>query len=700
MNLPTLTALHYTRRDNIAILTIDFPPVNALGAAVLDDLKIILRHAAADPSVDAIIITGSNNIFISGADIRGFGVAKPGATAAEIQLDIETSSKPIVAVINGTALGGGLELALTAQYRIASPNAMMGFPEVNLGLLPGGGGTQRATRLAGPEIALELILSGRQITAKEALQHGLIDRISEGDLIEQAVTFAQQQLRRHGPLPNALQRTDKIANIPSTFFEDARQRAKLKWRGMAAPPKIIGCIEAACSFGRDGLELERSAFAECMRAPSRPALVHLFFAERAARKYEGIQEGRGLKPISSVGIVGAGTMGSGIAIALANAGLTVQLVDNTQSSLERARDRIRSDYAISLSRGSITQAAIDAALQRITFERELGAIAQSDLAIEAVFEDLSAKQAVFRDLDEVMQNGAILASNTSSLDIDAIASVTRRADKVIGLHFFSPANVMRLLEIVQGKFCGAATIAAAMAFSKQIGKIAVLAGNSEGFIGNRILRVYGREADFLLEEGATPWQIDDALQEFGFPMGLFRMRDLAGLDIAWAGRKQKALTRDPSQRYSPIADKICELGRFGQKSGAGYYKYSGREASPDPEIEALIADISQARGIRRQPVSSEEIIERLLCAMVNEGCFVLDDGIARRASDIDLTYVYGYGFPKYRGGPMFWAEQQGLDKIYQSVLRFQASQGERWTPSPRLQQLVNSGGGWTSVEPG
>ncbi|MDB5968734.1 MAG: 3-hydroxyacyl-CoA dehydrogenase [Hydrocarboniphaga sp.] len=691
--------VHYSQNDEIAVVTIDAPPVNAMGVAVRAGLHKALSRAFAEPSVKAVVLIGANDKFIAGIDIKEFGGPRNGVKLSDLQALIEQADKPVVAAIDGFALGGGLELALAVPFRISAARARLGLPEVNLGLLPAGGGTQRLTRLLGPEAALDIILSGRHLTAEEALRKGLVDRTVATALLPAALEFARTVVAASTPIRKIIELTDKVSGVDFEIFTAIRKKNESKWRGMVAPYKIVECIEAACRLGpREGLEVERNAFQVCLDAPARAAQVHLFFAERKAAKLPAGDAAARPRPIKSTAVIGAGTMGGGIAMALANAGYEVKILEISQDALDRGLDRVRSNYATSVTRGSTSQATADAALARIKGVLDYGALGDADLVIEAVFEDMALKQETFRKLDAVAKPGAILATNTSTMDIDAIAGATNRPGDVIGLHFFSPAHVMRLLEIIRGTKTSSETVATVMSFAKEIGKMPVLARNSDGFIGNRILKVYGRESEFLLEEGATPWQIDKALQAFGFPMGVFLMRDLAGLDVSWRVRQYRARFRDPNDRYSPVADRICELGRFGQKTGKGYYRYDGRTAVPDPEIEALIEKVSADLGIGRKPISDDEIVTRILTAMVNEGAFILGEGVARRASDIDVVYVHGYGFPKYRGGPMFWAENQGLAKVYETVQGFHARFGKLWRPAPLLAELADSGSGWPTGE--
>lgn len=653
----------YSRQEDVAIATVNNPPVNALSLEVRKGLMDAILRAQADPEIKALILIGGGKTFVAGADINDFG--KPYGTPSlyDIIDALDACPKPVIAAIHGNALGGGLELALSCHWRIALASAKVGQPEVKLGLMPGGRGTQWWLRLAGPEAALDIATSGRSIGAQAAHEMGIIDRVVDSYLLTDAIAFARELIASGRQKRDIAALSDRLKDVDPQLFADFRKKNERKWRGLLAPWKIIDVIEASCRLTfAEGAALEKAAFQECEHSPQSAALIHLFFAERDAGKVVGLAGDVQPAPVAAVGVVGAGTMGGGIAMALANAGLPVTLLDMSEEALARGLDAIRKNYATSVSRGSTSQAAADRALALIRTSSRYEDLGEADLVIEAVFEDMQVKQAVFRQLDAVAKPGAILATNTSTLDIDAIAAATARPESVIGMHFFSPANVMKLLELVRGARTGDAVLATAMALARKLGKIAVLAGNGEGFIGNRILGAYGDEADFLLEEGATPWQIDRVLQDFGFPMGLYAMRDMAGLDVIWRIRQQQAAKRQPGQRYSPIADEICEKGWFGQKTGRGYYRYEGRQAIPDPEVAALIEAASARLGIDRKPIADEAVLRRILGAMVHEGARILDEGIAQRASDIDVVYVHGYGFPSYRGGPMFWARQTGLDK--------------------------------------
>jgi 3-hydroxyacyl-CoA dehydrogenase len=699
-----MSSVDYRREGDIAVLIVNNPPVNALSMAIRSGLLELVKRTDEDPQVKAVVLIGADKTFVAGADIREFGKPLDGPTGRASMEAVEASKKPFVAALHGTALGGGLELALVAHYRVALPSAKLGLPEVNIGVIPGAGGTQRLPRLVGVEAALDLITNGKQIDASTALQLGVVDALVEGttfeDLLSGAVAFARRIIAEDRPLKRVRDSNDKIGNVDPAVFKKYRESNAKKWKGLLAPWLIVDCIEAACTQPwEQAYALEDRCFHEAKQSPQRAALSHIFFAEREAAKIPGLPAGITPQPVKSVAIVGAGTMGGGIAMAFANSGIPVVQLETTQENLDRGRGIIRKNYDTSVARGSMAQAKADEAFGRIGGTLKYEDLRDCDIVIEAVFESLDVKKEVFGKLDAVMKPDAILATNTSTLDIDLIAAATKRPEAVVGTHFFSPANVMKLLECVRGAKSAPQTLATAMGLAKQVGKIAVLAGNCDGFIGNRILAAYGRQADFLLEEGATPWQIDKALQAFGLPMGLFLMRDMAGLDVGWRIRQYREKFRDPSQRYSPIADRICELGRFGQKTGAGYYKYSGRDATPDPEIEQLIMQASKELGIARKPISDDEIVDRIIISMVNEGAWIVGEGYAARASDIDVTYLYGYGFPRWQGGPMFWAERQGLARIHDKVCRYNEEQRQFWKPAPLLEKAAKLGS-WKAAEGG
>jgi 3-hydroxyacyl-CoA dehydrogenase len=678
---------------SVAVLTIANPPVNAMSIAVRRDLFAAVKSAGADPAVDAIVLIGAGDRFIPGADIREFGKPATGPhpplSGRDVIAALEASSKPVVAALGVHALGGGLEIALGCHFRIATPDCRVGLPEVQLGLLPGAGGTQRLPRLVGAARALELITSGKPMTAQEALAAGVVDEIVTGALLDAALGFARRVLAERRPLTRVRERDERILEVDRTLFATFRAQHEKKWRGQLAPQRIVDCIEAACTRPwAEAYAFELAAFDECKASPQRAALIHVFNAEREAARIPGLSSDLRPQPIRAAAVVGAGTMGGGIAMCFANAGIPVWLLDTTADALARGRSLIEKNYATSVARGSLAKAKADQALALITGTLGAAALADADIVVEATFEDMAVKQEVFRKLDGVMKPGAVLATNTSTLDIDKIAAVTTRAAQVIGAHFFSPANVMKLLEVVRAAQTSAQTIVTTMALARTIGKTAVLSGNADGFIGNRILAVYGRECDFLLEEGATPWQVDRALQGFGFPMGLYLMRDMAGLDVGWRIRKYREQFRDKSLRYSPIADRLCELGRFGQKTGAGYYQYQGRDGSPDPAVQTLIEQVSRDLKIERRAVGDAEIVERVLTAMANEGLKIVGEGIALRDSDIDVAYVHGYGFPRHQGGPMYWAAQRGWPAILETVQRLHQSQGPLWAPAPQLAEMA------------
>jgi 3-hydroxyacyl-CoA dehydrogenase len=688
----------YRLEGEIALLTIANPPVNALSLAVRTGLMEGLERGAADDAVRALVITGAGGTFSSGADINEIasGAALTAPTLRDLQAHMESSRKPLVAAIDGIAFGGGFEIALTCHWRVGSRSAKVGLPEVKLGLLPGAGGTQRFTRLAGPAAALEAITSGAPLAPSRALELRLLDAVAD-DAVAAACTLARQALAEHWPLRVTSEISEHLSEGTPELFAEFRRRVSAKARGQVAPLRIIDSIEAACTRPKEeAFRLERQYFLECRDSPQRKALTHVFFAEREARRIPGLPTDTEPLPVRSAAVIGAGTMGGGIAMNFANAGIPVALLEVSPQALERGLGVIRANYAASVKRGSLTPARAEEALGLIRGVSDYQTLREADIVIEAVFEDLEVKRVVFAKLDEVAAAHAILATNTSTLDIDAIAASTTRPGKVVGTHFFSPANVMKLLENVRGRDTSAQTIATVMALGRTLGKIPVLAGNCDGFIGNRMLMFYGSEAEFLLEEGATPEQIDRVMEAFGFAMGPLAVRDLAGNDVGFLIRKGRKLPAD--ERWSPILERIVAGGRLGQKSGKGFYRYEGRTRIVDPEVTALIEEVSRELGIRRRVIPDEEILERLLHPLINEGARILEEGIAIRASDIDVVYVYGYGFPAYKGGPMFWGEESGLARVVATMRRLAPTHGARWRPAPLLERLALEGGGFRAVK--
>ena len=683
------------RDGSTGLIELDNPPVNALAHGLREGLAASLNEALADSRIEAIVLIGTGRMFCGGADLREFNTPASALAPSthDVRIAMDASSKPIIAAIHGSALGGGLELALACHYRVAVKGTQLGLPEVKRGLLPGGGGTQRLPRLVGVKTALRMVVEGEQIDTQAALAIGLVDDMVEGDLRAGAITFARKVAARGGAHPVISRKTASIDNA-AEFFQAERTRITKEKRGLEAPLECLACVEAATRLPFDeGITFERSRFRVLVDGVQSKALRHLFFAEREAARIPGMRDDTPTRPIRRVGVLGAGTMGGGIAMSLASAGIAVVQLETTQAALDKGRATMGKNYAGTVAKGRLSQADMDQRLRLISGTLAYADLRDCDLVIEAVFEEMAVKKEVFARLDAVCKPGAILASNTSRLDIDEIAAATKRPQDVIGLHFFSPANVMRLLEVVRGAKTADDVIATSMSFGRTIRKLAILVGNCDGFVGNRMVSPYGREAQFLLEEGASPQQVDAALYRFGMAMGPLTMGDLAGLDIGWAGRKRLAPTRPPHLRYSQVADRICELGRFGQKTGAGWYRYEAgsRTPIPDPVVDQLIEDCATQAGIPRRAVSDEEIIERTIYALVNEGAKIIEQGIALRASDIDLIYVNGYGFPAHRGGPMFYADTVGLDKVLARVEEFHARHGEFWTPAPLLKRLASAG---------
>jgi 3-hydroxyacyl-CoA dehydrogenase len=682
------------RRGRVAVLTVNNPPVNALSQHVRQGLHDGITQAVADGGVQAIVIVCAGRTFIAGADITEFG-KPPVAPGLHAVLDlIEGSPKPVVAAVHGTALGGGLEVTLACHYRVGAKDARFGLPEVKLGLLPGAGGTQRLPRVVGVEKALAMMVSGDPIRADEALKAGLIDEIVDSDLTAAGVAFAEKLLAEKRPLKKIRDLDDKLAAVRGKpeVFASFRKSVARQTRGFRAPENIIKAVEAAVSLPfAEGLKRERELFAELMASPESKAQRYFFFAEREAAKIPDVPGDTPMKDVKKAAVIGAGTMGGGIAMNFANVGIPVTVVEMNQENLDRGLGIVRKNYEATASRGRLTAADVEKRMGLIQGTTDWNAIRDADIVIEAVFEEMPIKKEVFAKLDGLAKPDAVLATNTSTLDVDEIASATRRPESVIGTHFFSPANVMRLLENVRGKKSSTSTVATVMALGRRINKVPVLVGVCYGFVGNRMLHQRGQQAEKLILEGALPHQVDKVLTDFGFPMGPFAMGDLAGLDVGWRIRKGRGTK-------SPVADRICELGRFGQKTGAGYFRYEkgDRTPIPDPDVEKIIVEVATEQGITRRHITDEEILQRLLYPMVNEGAKILDEKIAIRASDIDVIWVYGYGWPVYRGGPMFWADQIGLRALRDRMLEFQKASGDAfWTPAPLLTRLADEGKGFT-----
>ena len=689
-----------SKDGDIAVITINNPPVNALSPGVPEGIEKAIAEIEKDASVKAAVLIGGGRTFIAGADINMF-VQMTSGKGGRINLlptllRIENCSKPVVVAIHGNALGGGLEVAQACHYRLASPDAKVGQPEVNLGIIPGAGGTQRLPRLAGIALAVEMCTNGKSIKAADALKAGIIDRVIEADLLSGAVEFARAVAGK--PAPKTRERNEKLGT-PQTnapIIAAARETVRKKQRGLPAPMAAIDAIEASTKLPFEkGCEEEARLFEKCLYSDESKALIHVFFAEREVAKIPDVPKETPVIPVNSVAVVGAGTMGGGIAMVCANAGIPVLLKDADQAALDRGLANIQRNYATSVKRGRFTQAYVDERLKLITPTLSYGDFAGADMVIEAVFEGMALKKEVFAELDRVCKRGAILASNTSTLNIDEIAATTSRPESVIGTHFFSPANVMRLLEIVRGKKTGKDVIATCMQLSKTIGKIGVLVGNCRGFVGNRMFGPYRREAQFLVEEGASIDAVDKALYDFGMAMGPLATGDLAGLDVGWRIRKEYKHLEKPGVRQPFAEDSLCELGRFGQKTGAGWYKYDDqRQASLDPLVGKLLKEWTTAAGISQRPISDHEIVDRCIYALVNEGARILEEGYALRAVDIDIIYLNGYGFPAYRGGPMWYADTVGLKKVYERILEFQKHHGELWDPAPLLKKLAEQGKGF------
>ncbi|RLQ22389.1 3-hydroxyacyl-CoA dehydrogenase [Seongchinamella sediminis] len=696
----------YQTRDNVALVILNSPPVNGLGQALRQGILDAYQRASADENIQAMVIASSAGIFCGGADIKEFASGEFDAEPflPKVLDELEASAKPIVAAINGAALGGGLELALACDYRIALPSAKLGLPEVHLGIIPGAGGTQRLPRFAGAQKALDMIVSGTPMAATEAVAAGFVDRLHEGseEMLDAAVAYARELVDSGAPLRNCADMAVDTADLPSDYFSAFRASIARKTRGFFAPERCIQAVEAACELPlSQGLEKEAELFADCMATPQARAQQHLFFAERAATRIPGVDPKTPPRKIARVAVIGSGTMGGGIAMNFINAGIETVILDLNAEALERGIGVIRNNYEISARKGRLSDAQVERRMGLLQATTDYADIADVDLVIEAVFEKMTIKKTVFETLDQVCKPGAILATNTSTLDVDEIAAVTSRPQDVIGLHFFSPANVMRLLEIVRGRETAADVVLTAMKTAQRIRKVPVVVGVCYGFVGNRMLEPYGREGSRLVLEGASPAQIDRVLTDFGMAMGFCSMIDLAGIDVGYLTRQGNldAISHDPA--YAIVCDRLYEQGDYGQKTGRGFYCYEGRNKSDNPEVEVMATALATELGITRRKISDQEILERMLFSLINEGAQILDEGIAYRASDCDLVYTNGYGFPTWRGGPMQYADEIGLDTVLDALNSYRKQLGDygvMWfKPAPLLEKLAAAGSTFNSL---
>jgi len=691
-----MSAANYSTQGAVAVITLDNPPVNGLGHELRNGIMAGLDRALADAAIKAVALIGAGKSFSGGADIREFNTPKASAepTLRSLIRAIEASPKPVIAAIHGAAMGGGLELALACHHRVALPGAQIALPEVKLGLLPGAGGTQRLPRAVGVETALNMIVSGASVPSERLKGTALFDALLDGDLLAGAVAFAGKL--SPGKPPRLVR--DIPIDYPNAegFFQFARNMVATVSKGYPAPLKCIEAVAAAVSKPfEEGLAIERELFLQLMQTTESKALRHAFFAERAASKIPGVSEDTPIRNIRTAAVIGAGTMGGGITMNFANAGIPVTVLEVKQEALDKGIATIRKSYEASAQKGKLTAAQVEERMGLIRPALSYADIAQADIVIEAVFEEMSVKEGVFRKLDETLRPGAILATNTSTLDVNQIARFTRRPQDVVGTHFFSPAQVMKLLELVRGSATAPDVLATVMALSKKLKKTGVVSGVCDGFIGNRMIDPYARQAMFMLEEGALPQQIDSAMEKWGMAMGPFRMADLAGNDVSWYIRKRRYL-ENPQLKISRIADRICEIGRFGQKTGAGWYRYQAgkRDAIPDPAVEDLIVAYRKEIGVTPRRISSEEIVDRCIYALVNEGAKILEEGIALRASDIDLVYLTGYGFPPFRGGPLFYADTVGLYTVARTMNRFATNphgDPDFWKPAPLVARFAAEG---------
>lgn len=693
---PPNSLIQYHIQDSVGVMTIVNPPVNALGPGIPQGIMYWLEQGLADPNVTAFVLIGSGRTFVAGADIKQFVLIARGMTDFDGSIEtmltaMEQSSKPIICAIHGTALGGGLEMAMACHYRVAVPSALVGQPEVKLGLIPGAGGTQRLPRLVGMQLAASMCTLGDPIPATQAQEAGLIDALVEGDLLTSAIQFAK--LKASLPIPRACDRSDRLdaANDSQTLQKALDQTLPRSPSPMAAKHTIEAMKAIHQGDFAFGIRKEAELFREVLYSDQSKGLVHAFLAEREVAKIPFLKPGTDTQAITSAAVVGAGTMGGGIAMNYANAGIPVFLKEADQATLQRGLDRIRSNYQASVDKGKLSQSKMDERMKLIRPTLDYQDFAQADIIVEAVFEGMELKKKVFVELDQIAKPDAILATNTSTLSIDEIASVTRRPTQVIGHHFFSPANVMKLLEIVRGKATSDSVIATSMSLAKKLNKVGVLVGNCRGFVGNRMFDPYIREAQFLVEEGASVAHVDQALSQFGMAMGPLAVCDLAGLDVCWRIRNEYKDDYPAGWRDVLALDTLYEQGRYGQKTGAGWYRYEGRQAIPDPTIESMIDKLATEKGIRRRQVPTDEIVDRCIYILINEGARILQDKMALRSLDIDIIYLYGYGFPPFRGGPMYYADTIGLEKVLNRVREFEQQHGEMWSPAPLLVELAQSG---------
>jgi len=704
--MPENTLVRFENVDGIGVITVDNPPVNALSPGVPEGIVENVDRGNADPAIKAMVLIGAGRSFIAGADIRQFGNRRPppipGKRTHEV---LDASAKPVVAAIHGYALGGGLEVALASHYRIAVPSAKVGLPEVLIGILPGSGGTQRLPRLIGPKAAMEMIVSGRHVPADEAKRLGIIDElVPEGGDLQAAAIAMARRVADTRPLPRIRDRDEKLAEAKTDpgIFEALRKSIARRARNQKAPYHCIAAVEAACRMPFDeGIQRERELFDELENSAEARALRYAFFAEREVAKLPDIPRETPLRPIETAAIVGAGTMGGGIAMSFAEFGFPVKLLEVSQEALDRGLARIRSNYETSVRRGSLTEAEMERRLKLIEPIKSYDDIAQCDVVIEAVFERVPVKEEVFKKLDQVMKPGALLYTNTSGIDIDIMANATKRPQDVAGTHFFAPANVMKLFEVVKGAKSAPDTLATAMDLGRKIGKISAMAGNGDGFVANRSRGPFGTEMNLMIEEGALPEQVDKVMVDFGYPIGPFATADLSGLDIGYDSRQRRA-AENPNYRKMPIADMIVEAGRLGQKTGAGWFRYEkgDRTPHPDPELARMIKEKVAELGIPQRSFSDEEILRRLLFASVNEACKILEEGKAYRASDIDVMWLNGFGFPRYRGGLMYWADGIGVAEVYRQIQAWHQQYGERWAPNALLRRLADTGTPLREAKPG